>query len=75
MIHRCCAYCKHWTPWKEVLVSDDAPQMLGYCEIADMCVHASVPGRDNLVILMPTRQGLTASDYVCDSFKEIEGQT
>lgn len=55
-----------------MLVSDDAPQMLGYCVVED---YYEVSDQYTCATFTQNRvHGLTANDYVCDNFKEVDEQ-
>lgn len=60
---KACAYCRFWHPWRTVLLADDQPQMIGHCVIDDELL---------LGVPMAVVQGLTANDFVCDSFQEAD---
>jgi hypothetical protein len=58
-----CFHCRFWHPWKTVMMADDVPQPLGHCIV--------------VVDISPSYQevythGLTANDFFCDAFKDVD---
>jgi hypothetical protein len=64
---KACAYCRFWHPWKTVALVDDEPQLLGHCAIV-----TSVSTGGGFCQVTHTIQGLTANDFVCIAFKDVE---
>ena len=53
-----CANCHFWNVWRQVVLTDDEPKMLGHCVIVVPCDEDAVH---------TTVQGLTAEDFRCNS--------
>lgn len=54
-----CANCRSWQVWRQVMLTDDEPKMLGHCVIETEVDSHHV---------LQTIQGLTAEDFHCFAY-------
>ncbi len=60
---KACTNCRFWTPWREVVLSADAPRFIGHCVV--LVPIAGYSAR-------PVVQGLTGDDFRCVAFQPAE---